>query len=57
MFGLNQKIRKLLLFAFVLTAGFLCYDAKAQGVSLRTNLLWDAVSEPNIGLEFSVSEH
>jgi len=57
MFGLNQKIRKQLLFAFVLTAGFLCYDAKAQGVSLRTNLLWDAVSEPNIGLEFSVSEH
>ena len=31
--------------------------ADAQEFSLRTNLLWDAVSEPNIGLEFSVSDH
>lgn len=29
----------------------------AQEFSVRTNLLWDAVSEPNIGLEFSVSDH
>ena len=28
-----------------------------QGMSLRTNLLWDAVAEPNIGLEFPVGKH
>jgi hypothetical protein len=54
---MNQKLWKVLLSALVLTAGSLCFDAKAQGVSVRTNLLWDAVSEPNIGLEFPVSEH
>jgi len=26
-------------------------------MSIRTNLLWDAVSEPNIGLEFPVGDH
>lgn len=28
-----------------------------QGMSLRTNLLWDAAAEPNIGLEFPVGKH
>ena len=27
------------------------------GISIRTNLLWDAVSEPNIGVEFPLSDH
>ena len=54
---MNQKLWKVLLSALVLTAGTLFYEAKAQGVSVRTNLLWDAVSEPNVGLEFPVSDH
>ena len=29
----------------------------AQEISLRTNLLWDAVSEPNLGLEWQTGEH
>ena len=29
----------------------------AQDFSVRTNLLWDAVSEPNLGVEFPVGEH
>lgn len=28
-----------------------------QGMSIRTNLLWDAAAEPNIGLEFPVGDH
>ena len=52
-----QIIRLFLLSSLVLTVGSLCFDAKAQEFSVRTNLLWDAVSEPNIGLEFSVSDH
>ena len=28
-----------------------------QGMSVRTNLLWDAAAEPNIGLEFPVGKH
>ena len=28
-----------------------------QGMSIRTNLLWDALAEPNIGLEFPVGDH
>lgn len=30
---------------------------KGAGISIRTNLLWDAVSEPNIGIEFPLSDH
>lgn len=30
---------------------------QAQDFSVRTNLLWDALSEPNIGLEFPLSAH
>lgn len=29
----------------------------SQEVSIRTNLLWDAVSEPNLGVEFQVGDH
>ena len=29
----------------------------SQDFSIRTNLLWDAVSEPNLGVEFPVGEH
>lgn len=32
-------------------------SASAQGVSLRTNLAWDAVAEPNLGIEFPIAEH
>ena len=51
---------------FSLTAALLCailfaalpQRAAAQGeVSIRTNLLWDAVSEPNLGLEIATGEH
>ncbi len=30
---------------------------KGAGISIRTNLLWDAVSEPNLGIEFPLSDH
>ena len=33
------------------------HSASAQGVSLRTNLAWDAVAEPNLGIEFPIAEH
>ena len=33
------------------------HTVAGQEVSLRTNLAWDAVSEPNLGVEFSVSNH
>lgn len=51
---------------FLLTSGtLLASGTKApedstrtrQGMSLRTNLLWDAAAEPNIGLEFPLSKH
>ena len=29
----------------------------SQEVSIRTNLAWDAVSEPNLGVEFQVGDH
>ena len=29
----------------------------SQEVSIRTNLAWDAVSEPNLGVEFPVGDH
>ena len=48
-----------------LTAALVCaflsagipQKAAAQEVSVRTNLLWDAVSEPNLGLEIATGEH
>lgn len=43
--------------AFAGLFSLLPLTAEAQEFSVRTNLLWDAVSEPNIGLEFSVSDH
>ncbi len=30
---------------------------RGSGVSLRTNLLWDAAAEPNLGVEFPVGKH
>lgn len=30
---------------------------RAQDFSIRTNLAWDALSEPNLGVEFPVGEH
>ena len=30
---------------------------KAQNVSVRTNLAWDAVAEPNLGLEIQAGDH
>ena len=34
------------------------YTAGAQGVAVRTNLLWDfAAAEPNLGLEWAPAEH
>lgn len=41
---------------FLLALVALCQVARAQ-VSLRTNLLWDAVSEPNLGIELALGEH
>ena len=32
-------------------------NGNAQEVSVRTNLLWDGVAEPNIGLELQTGEH
>ena len=49
------RIRKLfLLLVFLVAVPSVC---RAQGVSIRTNLAWDAVSEPNLGVEFPVSDH
>ena len=31
--------------------------ASNPGISIRTNLLWDGVAEPNIGLEVAVGKH
>lgn len=51
------NIWKLLLSALTLTVSMLCYEAKAQDISVRTNLLWDGLSEPNLGVEFQLSRH
>ena len=32
-------------------------SARWEGMSIRTNLLWNAAAEPNIGLEFPVGDH
>ena len=56
----------LLLLAFSLTAFIPCFAAQiheadslspAPGVSLRTNLLWDGLAEPNLGLEVALGQH
>lgn len=62
---MNWPLRKggLLLIGFALH--FVAYAASEprdtvkrwQGLSVRTNLLWDAAAEPNIGLEFPVGKH
>lgn len=48
---------KLLLSAILLTVSALCFEAKAQDISVRTNLLWDGLAEPNLGVEFELSRH
>ena len=48
---------KLLLSAVLLTVSVLCHEAKAQDISVRTNLLWDGLAEPNLGVEFQLSRH
>ena len=56
----NWPLRKGGLLLIGLALNFITYAASEprdtvkrwQGMSLRTNLLWDAVAEPNIGLEF-----
>ncbi|MBQ4188655.1 MAG: DUF3575 domain-containing protein, partial [Bacteroidales bacterium] len=45
-----------LLTAILLTLSF-SQAALSQDFSIRTNVLWDAVSEPNIGLEFPLSDN
>ena len=51
---------------FALAAAPLCRAANGHdpdtlktgaGISIRTNLLWDAVAEPNLGIEIPVGEH
>lgn len=54
--------RKIVILATVLCAFTLALlkpcNASAQGVSLRTNLLWDfAAAEPNLGLEWAPGAH
>lgn len=48
-------------FARLLTALLLTFSfsqaGHSQDFSIRTNLLWDAVSEPNIGLEFPLNDN
>ena len=44
----------------LLTASLLAFSSQvalSQDFSVRTNLLWDALSEPNIGLEFPLSDN
>ena len=52
---LSQPLARLLT-AFLLTFSF-SQAALSQDFSVRTNVLWDAVSEPNIGLEFPLSDN
>lgn len=61
----NWPLRKGGLLLIGLALNFITYAASEprdtvkrwQGMSLRTNLLWDAAAEPNIGLEFPVGKH
>lgn len=61
----NWPLRKGGLLLIGLALHFVAYAASEprdtvkrwQGLSVRTNLLWDAAAEPNIGLEFPVGKH
>ena len=61
----NWPLRKGGLLLIGLALNFITYAASEprdtvkrwQGMSVRTNLLWDAAAEPNIGLEFPVGKH
>jgi outer membrane protein OmpA-like peptidoglycan-associated protein len=48
---------KIVILLILTVAAFVPYTVKAQEVSIRTNLAWDAVSEPNLGLELQTGEH
>lgn len=48
---------KYIIFLFCTFALLQSRTTGAQELSLRTNLLWDAVSEPNLGLEWQTGEH
>jgi hypothetical protein len=53
---LNLK-NYLLSLAFAGIFAVLSHTAAGQGVSFRTNLAWDAVAEPNLGIEFPIGKH
>ena len=57
MLKLLRKKWILLLSAFLLATVSVSFEGRAQDVSLRTNLLWDAVAEPNLGIEFPLNQH
>ena len=69
MYEMHTGIKEKKLFLLVsLAAALLCLPdtAMAQqadtlkqgpGISLRTNLLWDAIAEPNLGIEIPVGDH
>ena len=62
---MRLKIHTHLLVLILALAAVPCYAIQRDtlqrmpgpGVSIRTNLLWDAVSEPNLGIEVPVGEH
>lgn len=56
---MHTRIHAKRIFALAALAAWALLPAKvqAQDMSIRTNLLWDAVAEPNIGLEFAVGDH
>lgn len=52
----NRILKLWLLCAFTLSV-LVPGRVKAQNVSVRTNLAWDAVAEPNLGLEIQAGDH
>lgn len=51
----GPMLRKLTLSLLGLTVSVLAFAQSApQGISVRTNLLWDGAAEPNLGLEVPV---
>ena len=52
----NRILKLWLLCSFTLSV-LVPGRVKAQNVSVRTNLAWDAVAEPNLGLEIQAGDH
>lgn len=48
-------MKKIILFALLLLGGF-SYSAHAQKVALKTNVLYDATTTANLGLEFGMGQ-